>query len=336
MIRTRSAVALVTVSCGLVGLWVSSASTPASASAAATPPSATTAAATSVAQSSATANGTVNPNGTDTTYYFQYGTSTSYGKNTSSASAGAGTTGTPVSATLSGLASSTTYHYRLVAVSSAGTTDGSDETFSTTTPPAVTTGIPSTIARSWAGISGTVNPKGQATTYYFRYGTTTAYGLQSSPANAGSGTGPVGVHADIYGLTPNTTYHYQLVAQNTGGTSYGADQTLATTSSEAVVLGHEGFVSPGHVIGVELGCFHGTSTCTGHLAMSHDGTVIGQRDYSIPADTGGFQNMVLSSSGQQMLGSNSTFHLLPVTVTATGSTGQKLSFVIHLARWVWH
>jgi hypothetical protein len=100
------------------------------------------------------------------------------------------------------------------------------------------------------------------------------------------------------------------------------------------VLGHEGFVSPGGVVGVELGCFHGTSTCTGHLTMSHAGTVIGQRDYSIEADHLGFQNMELTQAGMQMLGSNSPFHLLPVTVTATGTTGQPLSFVIHLARWV--
>jgi hypothetical protein len=93
---------------------------------------------------------------------------------------------------------------------------------------------------------------------------------------------------------------------------------------------------PGRVVGVELGCFHGTSTCAGQLTMSHDGTVIAQRDYSIPADSGGFQNMVLSSTGQQMLGSNGVWHLLPVTVTAKGSTRQTLSFVIHLARWVWH
>lgn len=339
MRRMRSTMAVVTVVCGVIGLAVSSASTPSSASAApatSAAPAATTGSATDVAQSSATANGTVNPNGTDTSYYFQYGTSTSYGSNTPSTAAGAGTVDVPVSAKLSGLASSTTYHYRVVAVSSAGTTDGADQTFTTTTPPAVTTGTASRTARSWAGLSGTVDPKGQAATYYFRYGTTNAYGLQTSPANAGSGTNPVGVHANIYGLTPDTTYHYQLVAQNAGGTSYGADHTLATTSSEAVVLGHEGFVSPGHVVGVELGCFHGTSTCTGHVTMSHDGTVIGQRDYSIPADSGGFQNMVLTPAGQQMLGSNSTFHLLPVTVTATGSTGQKLSFVIHLARWVWH
>lgn len=280
--------------------------------------------------------GTVNPNGTATSYYFQYGSSTSYGSSTPATSAGSGTADAPVSANLTGLASSTTYHYRLVAVSSAGTTDGADETFKTTTPPAVTTGAPSRISRSSAGLSGVLNPEGQPTTYYFRYGTTTAYGLQSSPQSAGSGTGPVGVHADIYGLTADTTYHYQLVAQNAGGTSYGTDQTLTTGSSQAVVLGHEGFVSPGHVVGVELGCFHGTSTCTGHVTMSHDGTVIGQLNYSIPADSGGFQNMTLNSIGRADLGHNRPFHLLGVTVTATSTSGQPLQFVIHLARWVWH
>jgi hypothetical protein len=123
------------------------------------------------------------------------------------------------------------------------------------------------------------------------------------------------------------------------GTTNGADKTFATAtppSSQAVVLGREGFVSPGRIVGVELGCFHGTATCTGHLAVTHEGTLIAQRDYSIPADSGGFQNMELTSTGMGMLRSNRVFHLLPVTVTATGDNGQKLSFVIHLSRWIWH
>jgi phosphodiesterase/alkaline phosphatase D-like protein len=332
-------IALITalVACAPVALVVSSVSSPSQASAAnPAPPNATTGSATNVNQSSATVSGTVNPNGNDTTYHFEYGTTTSYGANTAPAGAGSGTSDATVSANLTGLASSTTYHYRLVAVSSGGTTDGADQTFTTTTPPAVTTGTPSSVTRSSAALSGTVDPKGQSTTYYFRYGTTTAYGTQTSPASAGSGTGPVGVHATIFGLNADTTYHYQLVAQNAGGTSFGTDQTVTTTSSQAVILGHEGFVSPGGVVGVELGCFHGTTACTGHLTMSHNGTVIAQRNYNIVADSGGFQNMLLSSAGQRMLGSNGVFHLLPVTVTAAGSTGQKLSFTIHLARWVWH
>ncbi len=223
-----------------------------------------------------------------------------------------------------------------MATSSAGTTYGADQTFTTTNPPAVTTTAASDSSRSAATLNGTVNPQGQATTYYFRYGPTTSYGLQTSPASAGSGTGVVAVNAHVSGLTANTTYHYQLVAQNAGGTSYGTDQTVTTTASQTVVLGHEGFVSPGSIIGVEVGCFHGTSTCTGHITMTHNGTTIGQRDYSIPADSGGFQNMALNQAGKTDLGQNSTFHLLAVTVNVTGNDGQKLSYTIHLARWVWH
>jgi hypothetical protein len=223
-----------------------------------------------------------------------------------------------------------------VAISSAGSPSPASAAAS---PPATTTGSASGISESSATLTGTVNPNGQSTTYYFQYGPTTSYGTQTSPAGVGSGSTPVSVHTEIFGLSPNTTYHYQLVAKSSAGTTYGADQTLTTTTtapSQAAVLGHEGFVSPGWVVGVELGCFHGTTPCAGHITMTHNGTTIAQRDYSIPADSGGFQNMVLNSTGQTELGSNSTFHLLPVTVTATQTGGQTVSWVIHLARWVWH
>lgn len=206
-------------------------------------------------------------------------------------------------------------------------------------PPSATTGSPSSVGQSSATVNGTVNPNGQSTTYYFKYGTATTYGLQTTPAGAGSGTGNVAVHAALDGLSPNTTYHYQLVATSSAGTSNGPDETFTTTTtttSQPVVLGHEGFVSPGWIVGAELGCFHGTGTCTGQLTMSHDGTVIAQRNYSLPPDSGGFQNMELNSSGQKAIASNGVFHLIPVTVTATQTGGQTVSWVIHLARWVWH
>ncbi len=119
-----------------------------------------------------------------------------------------------------------------------------------------------------------MNPSGQSTTYFFRYGTTTSYGLQTSRSGAGSGTGMVAVHAGLDGLSPNTTYHYQLVATSSAGPSNGPDESLTMTAaatSQAIVLGHEGFVSPGAVVGAEVDCFHGTTTCTGQLTMSHTG-----------------------------------------------------------------
>jgi len=205
-------------------------------------------------------------------------------------------------------------------------------------PPSAATGSPSSVTQSSATVIGTVNPNGETTTDYFRYGTTTAYGFQTSPAGTGAGKATVAVHATFYGLTANTTYHYQLLAHSSAGTTAGADQTLTTTStpSQTVVLGHEGFVSPGSIVGAEVGCFNGTSPCNGQLTMSSDGTVIAQRSYSIEPDSGGFQNMELNSIGQSRLQSNGMFHLLPVTVTATQTDGQTASWVIHLARWVWH
>ena len=56
---------------------------------------------------------------------------TAYGNATSTQSAGSGTSDVAVTANLTGLAPSTTYHYRIVATNSAGTSFGSDETFIT-------------------------------------------------------------------------------------------------------------------------------------------------------------------------------------------------------------
>ncbi len=70
--------------------------------------------------------------------------------------------------------------------------------------------------------------------------------------------------------------------------------------------------------------------------MSHNGVVVGQHDYTIPPESGGFHNMKLTPQGQQLLTQNSVWHLLGVRVTVRDSTGQTLDYVIHLARWVWH
>jgi hypothetical protein len=94
-------------------------------------PSASTGGSLQVSISSATLKGTVNPHGAETSYVFQYGTTTAYGTQTATASAGNGTTQIQVSEPITGLAPGTIYHYRIVATSAAGTTDGRDGTFTT-------------------------------------------------------------------------------------------------------------------------------------------------------------------------------------------------------------
>jgi hypothetical protein len=77
----------------------------------------------------------VNPNGSDTSYYFQYGLTKAYGGQTAIADAGAGTHRVSVTLALSGLQPLTVYHYRLVAVSAAGVAFGADRSFLTTKVP---------------------------------------------------------------------------------------------------------------------------------------------------------------------------------------------------------
>jgi len=198
------------------------------------PPTATTGSATSVSSTSATLNGTVNPNGASTTYYFQYGTSTSYGSSTTSTSAASGTSDLSVDASISGLSSNTTYHFRLVSTNSAGTNYGSDGTFSTSdspiTIPTVTTSSATSVSTSSATLNGTVNPNGASTRYYFQYGTTIYYGSFTSSTNAGSGSSSVSVRASLTGLSSSTTYHFRLVAINSAGISYGYDQSFTTAT----------------------------------------------------------------------------------------------------------
>ncbi len=193
-------------------------------------PDVTTGEATSIGYTSVLLNGTINPNGSATTYYFEYGTTTAYGKSTPSTSAGSGTSTLAVNTSVTGLISKSLYHYRLRATNSGGTVFGADRTFTTQelALPDVTTGEATFIGYTSVRLNGTINPNGSATTCYFEYGATTAYGKSTPSISAGSGTSTLGVNTSVTGLTNETLYHYRLRATNSGGTAFGDDLTFTT------------------------------------------------------------------------------------------------------------
>jgi hypothetical protein len=202
--------------------------------AAAGAPSASTGPVTAVAPTTATVSGSTNPNGLATTWYVEYGTTTSYGSKTSSTSAGSGTSSVAISSTLTGLAPGTSYHYRVVATNTAGTARGSDGLLTTSPLPQVVTGAASGVTPTTATLNGTVNPSGRATSWYFEYGTSTSYGTKTSAKNAGSGTSAVTVSAPVTSLSSGRTYHFRLVATSDAGTSRGSDQTFVASGPPAV------------------------------------------------------------------------------------------------------
>jgi hypothetical protein len=98
-------------------------------------PTVTTGAARQVSYASAALDGSVNPRGSDASYYFQYGPTKAYGGQTAIADAGAGTHTVGVSLAVGGLQPLTVYHYRLVGVNGGGAADGADRSFMTTKVP---------------------------------------------------------------------------------------------------------------------------------------------------------------------------------------------------------
>ena len=100
---------------------------------------------------SATLAGNVTANGASTNVTFEYGETIAYGSSVAATpSPVTGSIATAVSAALSGLIPGTTYHYRVVASSTNGNTEGADQTFTTTAPPVATTGIASGITSNSA------------------------------------------------------------------------------------------------------------------------------------------------------------------------------------------
>jgi hypothetical protein len=190
--------------------------------------------ATDVGLQEATLNGGLDPDGQPTTFYFEWGPTASYGNVTSphpGDPAGSGTGSTPVSATIEGLTSYTSYHYRLVASNAIGTTYGSDEVVTTAPPllPTITGTAAAGVSATSASLSAGINPGYGLTVYRFEYGTGADYGTRTpvqGPLGEDGTTHPV--NFTVTGLAPGTTYHYRVTAINFSGVTEGPDRTFTT------------------------------------------------------------------------------------------------------------
>ncbi len=200
----------------------------------------------------ATLEATVNPEGNETTYDFDYVDEAQY---QSTGFAGATRTlgvsigsGCPslgsscfesqtASAQLTGLVPGDTYHYRIVATDSRNhTTTGVDQTFETVPPARVEGPWASNVAGTSATLSARIDPLGASTSYRLEYGTSTSYEHVLS-GNVGEGMGYVLVSYHEQELAPGT-YHYRLVTTSEVGTVESTDRTFTTqgVGSELTLL----------------------------------------------------------------------------------------------------
>jgi hypothetical protein len=95
------------------------------------------------------------------------------------------------------------------------------------------TQAPTEVGANTAVLHGALVPGGDHTTYWFEVGTTTAYGIVTQPAGAGSKDKPVTVAHGIAGLSAATTYHVRLVGSHDKEVAHGADMTFTTAGDRA-------------------------------------------------------------------------------------------------------
>jgi hypothetical protein len=94
-------------------------------------------------------------------------------------------------------------------------------------PPIATTGATTGVGETSATLNGSLAAGGSSKAY-FQYGATASYGSSTATQSVGPSGSPTPLAAAIGGLAPGTTYHFRLVAENSGGVAYGDDQTFTT------------------------------------------------------------------------------------------------------------
>jgi hypothetical protein len=182
-------------------------------------------------------------NGTNTSGWFEWGTSYSLGNTTSVTNYGTGSTS--FNSSVYNLNSNTTYYYRAVAQSSYGTVYGSTISFTTGgqiynpvvsgTAPTVSTLLATEITGSTALLNGLVfASNSQNSNAWYEWGTTVNLGNKTQSIAVGSL--PTVKHSDyITGLVSGQIYYYRIVAQNSYGTQYGTVNSFVAKVNSYIV-----------------------------------------------------------------------------------------------------
>jgi hypothetical protein len=171
---------------------------------------------------------------------FEYGEDESYGQSAPCLPAPPYSSAIDISASLTGLAPSTTYHYRLAASSAEGEGHGEDRAFTTLGPASIAE--ETAIARTTsATVKARINPFGYETVCEVQYVDDASFqisgyvGAPTTPCTEAlaAGFGDQTATATLSGLKIGTTYHFRFIATNQGGTTTGKDATFSTFAIES-------------------------------------------------------------------------------------------------------
>jgi phosphodiesterase/alkaline phosphatase D-like protein len=187
-----------------------------------------------VSNSSVLVTGSVNPNGAPTTYWFEYGQTTSLEARSAAQAIGASFISITSPGFITGLQANTLYYFRIAAENRYGTVRGTTYSFKTNSNPppqgkvpTVRTNPATNIVRTAADLHGQISTNGAPTTYWFEYGQNIDLGNAVAPFQSIS-SGSNSVSITLSGLKPLTKYYFRLNGQNQYGTVTGTILTFTT------------------------------------------------------------------------------------------------------------
>ncbi len=201
----------------------------------ATSPVVTTSATVVVSGTAAIVTGMITPNGSPTTYWYDYDTTDALSMHTTKLTIGSGYTSLAAPTLIKPVSPNTKYQYRLNAENAYGVVTGQVFSFTTNTNTSPMVVIPvlhsidaSVITRTTATLNAELTPGASPASYWFEYGVTKDMG-NTTPVRSTSVATLVVVSAPVTGLKPYTDYYFRLNAQNQYGTWNGAVTSFRTT-----------------------------------------------------------------------------------------------------------
>lgn len=191
------------------------------------------------------------------------------------------------------------------------------------TAPAVTSGAASSITMTTATVAGTITDNGctAVTAYGIEYSTTQGFANGTGTAVAASNISGGNFSSDLTGLASGVTYYYHAYATNTGGTSYGAEQSFTTSTTSPLIT-----VTPLTAFGDV--CINTTAgpnsfTITGTNLTTADITVAALSGFTYSSTAGGTYSSTLTFT--QPGGSFSQEVFVQFTPTAVQSYNGNIS-----------
>jgi hypothetical protein len=190
------------------------------------------------------------------------------------------------------------------------------------TVPDAQTNAASKIGKTSVMLNGIVNGDGKPAKYHFAWGSTEAYG--SNTTSTASGSGEEKIKTELTGLTAGVSYHFRLVTENENGTNVGEDREFTTPPAvEALTTGPVQNIKPTAV--TLTGSLTPNGTDAHYLFEWGTSTSYGNSTPSVDAGSG--KEPVAAKAELAALAPNTTYHYRLLGTNSFGTTtGEDKSF----------